>query len=208
MAILSIKREASTGLKLYKFKCRVCGKPIWRYRTDRATDICGRKCAGFIRRQKNTLSIANFQFCGEKMYLAKNSDGTFSQITCSKSCGSKLGWQKKRKVEGTKPMTLVRDGQRLSRSQFAAEKMLGRKLRKGEIVHHLDLNPSNNSLENLFVYSSIKEHISMHAVITRLAFLKLKELGYQIAYHNGTPLEFKKIKTLKKLKQKRALSRG
>lgn len=39
-----------------------------------------------------------------------------------------------------------------------AEKMLGRSLKKREVVHHLDLDKSNNRLANLLVLSK-----SMHA---------------------------------------------
>lgn len=43
-----------------------------------------------------------------------------------------------------------------------AEKILGRPLKKGEIVHHKDGNIRNNSLDNLEVISSQSEHFSLH----------------------------------------------
>jgi len=39
-----------------------------------------------------------------------------------------------------------------------AEKKIGRKLKKGEIVHHLDGNSYNNDPDNLFVCKSHSEH--------------------------------------------------
>jgi HNH endonuclease len=42
-----------------------------------------------------------------------------------------------------------------------AERLLGRPLRKGEIVHHMDHNPKNNDLENLMVITR-SEHIRLH----------------------------------------------
>lgn len=43
-----------------------------------------------------------------------------------------------------------------------AEELLGRPLRKGEIVHHKDGNKLNNSLDNLEVLNSQSEHFSLH----------------------------------------------
>jgi hypothetical protein len=41
------------------------------------------------------------------------------------------------------------------------ENKLGRPLKKGEIVHHIDENKSNNSPENLMVMTQ-SQHIEMH----------------------------------------------
>ena len=40
-----------------------------------------------------------------------------------------------------------------------AEKMIGRQLRAGEVVHHKDGNPSNNKPENLVVCRTNREHL-------------------------------------------------
>jgi hypothetical protein len=41
------------------------------------------------------------------------------------------------------------------------EKSLGRKLKKGEVVHHRDHNPKNNEIRNLEVLTE-KEHNILH----------------------------------------------
>ena len=41
------------------------------------------------------------------------------------------------------------------------EKALGRKLRKGEVVHHKDHNPGNNELSNLEVMSQHEHNIEL-----------------------------------------------
>lgn len=46
--------------------------------------------------------------------------------------------------------------------RWAAEKKLGRKLKKGEVVHHKDRNKSNNSQTNLWVFKNQKEHDKAH----------------------------------------------
>lgn len=43
-----------------------------------------------------------------------------------------------------------------------AQKMLGRKLRKGEVVHHKDRNKRNNSWKNLHVFPSQLHHDRVH----------------------------------------------
>jgi hypothetical protein len=46
--------------------------------------------------------------------------------------------------------------------RIVAEKKLGRRLRKGELVHHLDENPQNNDPSNLEVKRSVAEHRFAH----------------------------------------------
>ena len=43
-----------------------------------------------------------------------------------------------------------------------AEKKIGRKLRRGEVVHHINGNPRDNRPDNLRVFSSIQEHLAEH----------------------------------------------
>ena len=46
--------------------------------------------------------------------------------------------------------------------QLQAEKKLGRKLNKGECVHHIDENKYNNELDNLMVFKTIADHTAFH----------------------------------------------
>lgn len=47
-----------------------------------------------------------------------------------------------------------------------AEKMLGRYLKKGEIVHHIDFNKSNNNPNNLVVLTS-SNHMRLHNMLRK-----------------------------------------
>ena len=46
--------------------------------------------------------------------------------------------------------------------RWVAEKKLGRPLRGGEIVHHIDHNKLNNSPENLHICKNQEEHEQIH----------------------------------------------
>lgn len=43
-----------------------------------------------------------------------------------------------------------------------AEIILGRKLLPGEVVHHIDMNKSNNSLDNLLIFKTTEDHVRFH----------------------------------------------
>lgn len=46
--------------------------------------------------------------------------------------------------------------------RWVMEKKLGRKLRHGEVVHHIDGNKLNNNMSNLMLFPSQKEHHAYH----------------------------------------------
>ena len=46
--------------------------------------------------------------------------------------------------------------------KHVAEKMLGRKLRPGEVVHHKNRNKLDNCMSNLWVFNSQQDHYNIH----------------------------------------------
>lgn len=46
--------------------------------------------------------------------------------------------------------------------RVVAERLLGRPLMKGEVVHHIDGNRRNNDPDNIYVYPSQSEHAKHH----------------------------------------------
>lgn len=48
--------------------------------------------------------------------------------------------------------------------QLIAEKKIGRFLRKGEVVHHIDMDKSNNNPNNLIVMTN-QEHVKLHHML-------------------------------------------
>ena len=57
--------------------------------------------------------------------------------------------------------------------QYIMEIHLGRRLQKGEIVHHIDGNKQNNNLENLYL-TSVAEHNKLHAESESIIFELVK----------------------------------
>jgi hypothetical protein len=53
--------------------------------------------------------------------------------------------------------------------QYVMEIHLGRRLKKGEVVHHIDGNKRNNELSNLFL-TSVEEHNKLHAESESIIF--------------------------------------
>lgn len=75
--------------------------------------------------------------------------------------GLKGGQAMAEKTRGTGTKTYVKEGGR-HQHRVVAERMLGRPLRPGEVVHHEDRNKKNNDLTNLFVFTNNAEHVHHH----------------------------------------------
>lgn len=70
-----------------------------------------------------------------------------------------------------KGYVMVRVGRKwLFEHTLVTEAFIGRTLEKGETIHHLDFNKKNNSISNLMVFPSQKEHASFHN--------KLRQFGW------------------------------
>lgn len=67
------------------------------------------------------------------------------------------------------------DGKNQSEHRVVAEQKIGRKLRKGEEVHHIDFIKLNNSMDNLFVFGSKRDHRMCHCEMEKLAMSLLNK---------------------------------
>ena len=134
-----------------KVKCDVCGKVF--DKVDSAV------------REHNFCSVDHFRkWCSERM-----SDYNKSKNPMNKKWTKKMRLKKREQVlertgKGEKAYNkfLGRHEHRV-----VAERMLGRKLKKNEVVHHIDLNKQNNDENNLVVLPSNSEHSHLHQILKK-----------------------------------------
>lgn len=119
---------------------------------------CGKTFERYPGRQKNKRT-----FCGRECYHEQLAEDNLKRrvnqpggLTLEER--KKIGESRRGKHNGrTYEKTLGRHTHRI-----VAEKKLGRPLRPGEVVHHIDGDKRNNDPENLIVFKSQADHIRWH----------------------------------------------
>lgn len=93
----------------------------------------------------------------------------------SRAC--RIAWGTKRKriplgavghKSGGYQMVKVSEGRWRGEHILAAERALGRRLARGEVVHHIDMTRDGNASENLHVFASKAAHNKAHASLNAL----------------------------------------
>ena len=106
-------------------------------------------------------SNRNRRFCSNACRFAHNRGSNHRDYAGGRwLCNTKGYW-----------MISTGDGGRRPEHILKAEAALGRKLKRGEIVHHVDGNKKNNANSNLFI-CTIKYHAELHA---RMSYLYQRE---------------------------------
>ena len=75
-----------------------------------------------------------------------------------------------------------KDGRRGPEHRFIYEEYIGRGLKAKEVIHHIDFNKINNSLDNLCLFKNQSEHLSCHR---RLEVCGFKLLNHRIWFNNN-----------------------
>lgn len=136
--------------------CEQCGKEFDRLPCQVTRKGQGRFCSRncMIDNKKNG-SIVNCTNCGKKFYRRFGEQGNTINQFCSGDCYSEYRY--KNLKDTTYKKILTRHEHRI-----VAENVLGRKLKKEEIVHHVDGNKHNNSVSNLAVLPNQTVHAKIH----------------------------------------------
>lgn len=136
-----------------------CGRPCFdEYRMRRVKFICS-NCGKPITKVASQAKW-NDHFCSRECYSqwkAKQENGGWSLVSREKASDSR----KANKGPCASNTYEKRLGKRIHRA--VAEEKIGRSLRPGEVVHHINGDKHDNRPENLMVFESQQAHVAYHA---------------------------------------------
>lgn len=140
---------------MVKVQCAWCGRDLYRYPSQLknfSRSFCCSSCRSqFLSKRTNPTGYVRHNHLSE-FNRAHNKDRMTPEVR-RKPSETRFGTGK---GEGY----LKLQGRHLHRT--IAEQKIGRPLRQGEIVHHIDGNKRNNSPENLEVLENQREHFLIH----------------------------------------------
>ena len=145
-----------------ELKCDFCGKRMYKYPSQiHRHNFCSRKClADFSSREKNPEAYNDLKDYGNISEHMKQLNAAMNPSRMDFPTRAKLSV--KRRGSGSGKSYAKSFGRHTHR--MVAERMLGRKLKPGEVVHHIDGNKRNNAPENLMVFSGQSEHAKWHGL--------------------------------------------
>ncbi|WP_295216362.1 HNH endonuclease [Ruminococcus sp.] len=141
--------------------CDFCGVEIYRYPSQiKRHNFCSRKCLGdFSSKLKNPEKYDELKDLSGASENMKRINGRLNKHRMTLSVRLKIRNAHLNSGESKAYAKYLGEAEH----RVVAEKIMGRKLEKGEVVHHVDGNKRNNSPENLMVFSSQREHAKWHA---------------------------------------------
>ena len=94
---------------------------------------------------------------------------------CSTKCKNKYqsishgcNWKGGRQKQGKYIAIWISKNKRIREHRLVMEKKIGRKIRKGEVVHHINGNPTDNRIENLVLCKTHGEHTEKYHTQNRI----------------------------------------
>lgn len=155
-------------------KCKRCGKIlIFKLRGNRRK-FCSVKCRAKYWEEHNQERIKFIcEHCGKEFgrprrVNAKGKGIRFCSVSCANKVNTKLLIKEKTRrgevgyISIRKPEHPNNYHGRVREHILIMEKMIGRYLRKGELIHHINYLEDDNREENLFLCNTYKEHDKVH----------------------------------------------
>lgn len=148
--------------------CDYCGKSFSVVRSRvKTAKCCSRKC-----RYKNKKGkYIKCEKCGKDFYvtlarLRQSKKHNHKTRYCSQQCYSRKGknnyfWKNGIYKDRDGYIKIYTDKGKIREHRYLAEKVLGRKLEKNEVIHHINGKRDDNRLENLRLMTK-KEHDTYH----------------------------------------------
>jgi len=141
---------------------------------NRRRRYCSRACYAKVQRARRTAKYLTFECvaCGETFERTEAYARKYNTRFCSQRCGNAVKAREsaqqradKLRDHGRGPngeCTWYRKVNGRHEHRVVAEQMIGRPLRRGEVVHHRDEDKRNNDPANLEVLPSQSTHIRRH----------------------------------------------
>lgn len=161
------KRKPDSEKAKTLLKCELCGKEFYIHTCYLGRNehyYCSRQCNGKVRGQEwkkfAHLGRANWTDKSNQelriRMVGSNNPAWKGGVTYFKKHGNYAGVVYVRSPYEYLPMAR-KDGY-IMEHRLVMAKHIGRLLKREEIVHHIDHNPSNNEISNLMLFPSNKEH--------------------------------------------------
>lgn len=150
--------------------CEQCGR-VRQVCPSRVRRFCSDRCRSQARRKQVRLYC---QQCGKVFYRKPSAvavgGGRYHSIECRGIASRKLA------VRG---YVFCEDdqGRWRGKHRMVAEQMIGRSLRRGETVHHVNGQRDDNRPENLRVFASRSKHMAWHRAQSRLCRVLSQRVG-------------------------------
>ena len=167
-------KECKEKITHIESKCIVCGENYLIAKSRHAglhmlNKCCSGKCYKKYRHEENKkIKSKHTHSCSlcEKVFTSRRTCKTSLRF-CSQKCSKK--YMRGEKSPFYKGGTFLQSGYKVIKvdttykleHRLIVEKFIGRKLKKNEIVHHVDGDKKNNSIENLQIMDK-KEHDKLH----------------------------------------------
>lgn len=151
-------------IERFEIVCKECGRVFYE-RASKRRKFCSKVCGAKFTNRLRILPLKKYvcELCGVDFEVRSCRKGVkYCSYHCSQTAKAiSASPQRADKIRGTGKKTpyIKFKGRHIHR--ILAEQKLGRALKKGEIVHHADLNSRNDMPDNLDVITQSK-HINKH----------------------------------------------